>query len=237
LVDDDTAASRAARRTADSVRVPDGSGVLVIGMGRFGSAIAARLDKLGKDVLVVERDPVRAQHWSSRLPVVEADATNPEALEQLGARDFPVAVVGVGTELEASVLITGNLVDLGTPQIWAKAISPEHERILQRIGAHHVVSPEADAGSRVAHLVSGKMLDYIEVEDGFTVVKMRPPKETQGFTLGQSKVRTKYGVTVVGVKSPGEEFEYATPETRIAADDLLVVFGNAELLERFASRP
>lgn len=237
MVDDDTAASRAARRTADSVRVPDGSGVLVIGMGRFGSAIAARLDKLGKDVLVVERDPVRAQHWSSRLPVVEADATNPEALEQLGARDFPVAVVGVGTELEASVLITGNLVDLGTPQIWAKAISPEHERILQRIGAHHVVSPEADAGSRVAHLVSGKMLDYIEVEDGFTVVKMRPPKETQGFTLGQSKVRTKYGVTVVGVKSPGEEFEYATPETRIAADDLLVVFGNAELLERFASRP
>jgi trk system potassium uptake protein TrkA len=237
LVDDDTAASRAARRTADSVRVPDGSGVLVIGMGRFGSAIAARLDKLGKDVLVVERDPVRAQHWSSRLPVVEADATNPEALEQLGARDFPVAVVGVGTELEASVLITGNLVDLGTPQIWAKAISPEHERILQRIGAHHVVSPEADAGSRVAHLVSGKMLDYIEVEDGFTVVKMRPPKETQGFTLGQSKVRTKYGVTVVGVKSPGEEFEYATPETRIAQDDLLVVFGNAELLERFASRP
>ncbi len=237
MVDDDTAASRAARRTADSVRVPDGSGVLVIGMGRFGSAIAARLDKLGKDVLVVERDPVRAQHWSSRLPVVEADATNPEALEQLGARDFPVAVVGVGTELEASVLITGNLVDLGTPQIWAKAISPEHERILQRIGAHHVVSPEADAGSRVAHLVSGKMLDYIEVEDGFTVVKMRPPKETQGFTLGQSKVRTKYGVTVVGVKSPGEEFEYATPETRIAQDDLLVVFGNAELLERFASRP
>ena len=237
MVDDDTAASRAARRTADSVRVPDGSGVLVIGMGRFGSAIAARLDKLGKDVLVVERDPVRAQHWSSRLPVVEADATNPEALEQLGARDFPIAVVGVGTELEASVLITGNLVDLGTPQIWAKAISPEHERILQRIGAHHVVSPEADAGSRVAHLVSGKMLDYIEVEDGFTVVKMRPPKETQGFTLGQSKVRTKYGVTVVGVKSPGEEFEYATPETRIAADDLLVVFGNAELLERFASRP
>ena len=237
MVDDDTAASRAARRTADSVRVPDGSGVLVIGMGRFGSAIAARLDKLGKDVLVVERDPVRAQHWSSRLPVVEADATNPEALEQLGARDFPVAVVGVGTELEASVLITGNLVDLGTPQIWAKAISPEHERILQRIGAHHVVSPEADAGSRVAHLVSGKMLDYIEVEDGFTVVAMPPPKETQGVTLGQSKVRTKYGVTVVGVKSPGEEFEYATPETRIAQDDLLVVFGNAELLERFASRP
>lgn len=213
------------------------SGVLVIGLGRFGSAIAQTLDSLGRDVLGVEKDADLIQQWSGRLPLVEADATNPDALEQLGAKDFPVAVVGVGTSIEASVLITGNLVDLGTPLIWAKAISAEHGRILQRIGAHHVVSPEADAGSRVAHLVSGKMLDYIEVEDGFTVVKMRPPKETQGFTLGQSKVRTKYGVTVVGVKSPGEEFEYATPETRIAADDLLVVFGNAELLERFASRP
>lgn len=221
----------------ESVRVPDGSGVLVIGMGRFGAAIASRLDTLGQDVLVVERNPALVQHWSSRLPVVEADATNPEALEQLGARDFPVAVVGVGTALEASVLITGNLVDLETPQIWAKAISDEHARILQRIGAHHVVSPEADAGSRVAHLVSGKLLDYIEVEDGFTVVKMSPPRETHGFTLAQSKVRTKYGVTIAGVKSPGEEFEYATPETRISANDLLVVFGHADLLERFASRP
>src|SRR3712207_6570674 len=137
----------------------------------------------------------------------------------------------------ASVLITGNLVDLETPQIWAKAISNEHARILQRIGAHHVVLPEADAGARVAHLVSGKMLDYIEVEDGFTIVKMRPPKETQGFTIGQTKIRERYGVTVVGVKSPGRDFVYAEPDTRISPDDLLVVSGHADLLERFAARP
>src|SRR5690606_22866486 len=206
-------------------------------MGRFGAAIASTLDRLGHDVLVVERDPSLVQHWANRIPLVEADATNPEALVQLGASDFPVAVVGVGTALEASVLITGNLVDLGTPQIWAKAISAEHARILQRIGAHHVVSPEADAGSRVAHLVSGKLLDYIEVEDGFTIVKMRPPKEVQGFTLAQSKLRERYGVTVIGVKSPGEDFLYATPETRVSANDLLIVSGHADLLERFAARP
>src|SRR5690606_20228002 len=116
---------------------PD-SGVLVIGLGRFGGAIAQTLDSLGRDVLGVERDAELIQQWSGRLPLVEADASNPEALEQLGARDFPVAVVGVGTSIEASVLITGNLVDLGTPLIWAKAISAEHGRILQRIGAHHV---------------------------------------------------------------------------------------------------
>ena len=211
--------------------------VLVIGLGRFGSSIASTLDRLGQDVLAVERNPDLIAQWSGRIPLVEADATNPEALEQLGVRDFPVAVVGVGSYLEASVLITGNLVDVGTPQIWAKAVSSEHARILQRIGAHHVVLPESDAGARVAHLVSGRMLDYIEVEDGFTVVKMRPPRETQGFTLAQSKVRSRYGVTVIGVKSPGRDFVYATPDTRISANDLLVVAGHGDLLERFAARP
>lgn len=213
------------------------SAVLVIGLGRFGSSIASTLDRLGQDVLAVERNPDLIAQWAGRIPLVEADATNPEALEQLGVRDFPVAVVAVGTYLEASVLITGNLVDAGMSQIWAKAVSNEHARILQRIGAHHVVLPESDAGARVAHLVSGKMLDYIEVEDGFTVVKMRPPKETQGFTLAQSRVRSRYGVTIIGVKSPGREFVYATPETRISANDLIVVAGHGDLLERFAARP
>ncbi|MGP7959618.1 potassium channel family protein [Sanguibacter sp. A247] len=229
--------SHANRSATTSKRSDAGEGVLVIGLGRFGSALAATLDRLGQDVLAVERNALLAQQWSGRIPLVEADATNPEALEQLGARDFPVAVVGVGSSLEASVLITGNLVDMGTPQIWAKAVSAEHGRILQRIGAHHVVFPEADAGNRVAHLVSGKLMDYIEVEDGFTIVKMRPPKEMQGFTVEQSKVRTRYGVTVIGVKPPGQEFIYATPQTRISANDLLVVSGHSELLERFAARP
>lgn len=213
------------------------AGVLVIGLGRFGSAIAATLDRLGQDVLAVERNPELVAQWAGRIALVEADAANPEALDQLGARDFPVAVVGVGSYIEASVLIAGNLVDMGIPQIWAKAISAEHARILQRIGAHHVILPEADAGARVAHLVSGKLLDYIEVEDGFTVVKMRPPRETQGFTLAQSNIRERYGVTVIGVKSPGIDFVYATPETRISQNDIIIVSGHAELLERFAARP
>jgi trk system potassium uptake protein TrkA len=213
------------------------AGTLVIGLGRFGQSIATSLDRLGQDVLVAEKNPDLVAQWSGRLALVEADASNPEALDQIGARDFSVAIVAVGTALEASVLITGNLVDLGTPQIWAKAVSAEHGRILQRIGAHHVVFPEFDAGNRVAHLVSGKLLDYIEVEDGFTIVKMRPPKETHGFTLEQAKVRSKYGVTIIGVKSPGVEFQYATPETRISPTDLLIVSGPAELLERFGARP
>jgi trk system potassium uptake protein TrkA len=217
--------------------MPTDGAVLVIGMGRFGSRLALTVDRLGREVLAVEKDPEVIRRWSGRLPLVEADCTDPEALEQLGARDFRVAVVGVGTALEASVLITSNLVDLGLSQVWAKATSSEHARILRRIGASQVILPEADAGERVAHLVSGRLLDYIEFEDGFTIVKMHPPKETIGFTLAQSQILKKYGVTVIGVKSPGQEFEYATDETRISPQDILIVSGNTTLLDRFAARP
>ncbi|MDP9800578.1 trk system potassium uptake protein TrkA [Arcanobacterium wilhelmae] len=209
---------------------------LVIGLGRFGTAIAITLDKLGKEVLAVESNDELAQKWSHRFGVVEADARNAEALRQIGAEDFDVAVVGVGTSLEASVLITANLVDIGVKEIWAKATSREHGTILRRIGAHHVVYPEYDAGQRVAHMLSGKMLDYIEMEDQFTIVKMYPPKELVGFTVAQSRVRERFGVTIIGVKSPGQPFEYTTPETKIGVGDTLIVSGEPGLLEEFAGR-
>ncbi|SEJ13053.1 potassium channel family protein [Demequina mangrovi] len=213
------------------------AGVLVFGLGRFGSAIADTLDNMDVEVLGVERDPGVVERWSKRIPCVEADGTDPRALEQIGAADFAAAVVGVGTSLEASVLITGNLVDIGVPEIWAKATSTEHKRILERIGAHHVVLPEAEAGARIAHSVGGNMLDYIEVEDGFTIVKMSAPKETHHFTLDKLDLQGTYGVHVIGVKRAGEEFEYATPDTLVGPEDLLVVAGEGELLERFAQRP
>nr|NLD41587.1 TrkA family potassium uptake protein [Actinomycetales bacterium] len=219
-----------------AVRKTREGATLVIGLGRFGTALAATLERMGKEVLAVDSDPRNVELWSGRLPIVQADAKNPDALTQLGAAEFQVAVVGVATSIEASVLITGNLVDLGTPQIWAKAISTEHGRILRRIGAHHVVYPEADAGARVAHMVSGRMLDYIEMEDGFTIVKMRPPREAHGYTIGESQIGQKYGVQVIGVKSPGEPFVYATADTPINSTDILIVSGDTRKLDRFAQR-
>ncbi|MCC3272513.1 TrkA family potassium uptake protein [Arthrobacter zhangbolii] len=212
--------------------------VLVIGLGRFGAATAEQLVRQGREVLAVERDPELVQKASGILThVVQADATNIEALKQLGAEDFSAAVVGVGTSIESSVLITVNLVDLGIEHLWVKAITPAHGKILTRIGANHVIYPEADAGRRAAHLVGGRMLDFIEFDDGFAIVKMHPPKETQGFTLGEANVRAKYGVTVVGVKSPGEDFTYAQPDTKVSSRDTLIVAGHVDLLERFAARP
>lgn len=212
--------------------------VLVVGLGRFGAATALQLIQQGREVLGVERDASLVQKMAGQLThVVEAEATDMDALRQIGAAEFSSAVVGVGTSIESSVLITANLVDLGIDRIWAKAISPAHGKILARIGAHHVIFPEADAGRRTAHLVSGRLLDYIKFDDDFAIVKMYPPRETQGFTLGESDIRSKYGVTVVGVKSPGEDFTYARPETTVSSRDLLIVSGHVDLIERFAARP
>jgi trk system potassium uptake protein TrkA len=209
--------------------------VLVIGLGRFGSSTADRLSKLNRDVLAVDEDMTLVQEWSDKVThAAQADARSIEALRQLGAQDFALAVVAVGSSIEASVLITANLVDLGIPHIWAKAISHSHGTILTRIGAHHVIYPEAEAGERVAHLLSGRMLDYIEFDDDFAIVKLHPPKPLFDLTLAASQVRKKYGITVLGVKTPGAEFTYATPETVVSGQDVIIASGNIADLEAFS---
>lgn len=219
-------------------RQPSGrdAGVLLVGVGRFGSAIALTLDALGQDVLAVDSSEKTVAEWAGRFPIVQADATDPEALNQLGVSDFSVGVVGTASSLETSVLVTAHLADAGVPQIWAKAKSAKHGRILERIGANHIVYPEFDAGARVAHLVSGKMLDYIEIEDGFTIVKMKPIAEMVGYSLAQSNIRHRYGVTVIGVKSEGATFNFADANTIIKPTDTLVVSGNPLELEQFATK-
>ena len=214
------------------------SGTLVIGLGRFGSAVAVTQDQLGYEILAVEKNPARVQAFAGRFPLVEADATSKDALEQLGAREFRSAVVGVGSSLEAAVLITANLVDMGISSIWVKATSSQHGRILRRVGAHHVVYPDLDAGKRTAHLVGGRMVDYIEMEkDGFSIMKLRPPQEVRGFSLKELDLRGRYGVNVLAIRRPKQRFEYADSSTRINADDEIIVSGDSHLLEYFANRP
>ena len=217
-------------------KIPHDAPVLVLGLGRFGAATAGELDKLGRDVLAVDADPVLVQKWADRVKhTAVLDARDLNALQQIGAQDFSVAVVAVGSSIEASVLITTHLVDLKIPQIWAKAISEAHGKILTRIGAHRVIYPEREAGERVAHLVSGRMIDFIRFDDDFALVKMYPPKAIRGKSLTESGVRTKYNITVVGVKSPGKPFTYATEATVVTNHDLIIVSGSNDDIERFAA--
>ena len=217
-------------------RIPHNAPVLVIGLGRFGAATAGQLDRLDREVLAVDESLTLVQKWSERVThAVQADARSIDALRQLGAQEFKIAVVAVGSSIEASVLITANLVDLEIPQIWAKAISKSHGKILERIGANHVIYPEAEAGERTAHLVTGRMLDYIQFDDDFALVKMYPPKPIRGVPLDKSEVRRKYHITVVGVKSPGKPFTYATGQTIVSDHDLIIASGSTADIERFAA--
>lgn len=212
--------------------------VVVVGLGRFGGAVAQSLTLLGHEVLAIEESLSLVQSWSDRLThVVQADASNIDALRRLGVAEFQHAVVGIGSDIEASVLTVLALSELGVPDIWAKAVSTNHGKILEKTGAHHVVYPEAAMGERVAHLVTGKMIDFIEFDDDFAIVKTRPPREAVGKTLEQSRLRTKHGVTVVGVKRPREDFTYAKPNTLVVEGDLLIISGPTQKVERFAALP
>ncbi|GAA2880376.1 TrkA family potassium uptake protein [Streptosporangium fragile] len=209
--------------------------VVVIGLGRFGGALAVELAGRDIEVLGVDSDPRIVQQFSGRLThVVCADSTDPDAMTQLGVTEFGRAVVGIGNDIEASILTTSVLTDLGVPDIWAKSISLQHSRILERVGAHHVVQPEHDMGERVAHLVTGRMLDYVEVDEGYALIKTKAPGWAGGRPLGELGIRKEYGVTVVGIKKPGGRFTYATSDTVIQSGDTLLVAGEADKAERFA---
>jgi trk system potassium uptake protein len=211
--------------------------ILVVGLGRFGSSLARTLVDMGYEVLGVDFDAERVQDLSDVLThVVQADSTSEKALRQLGAADVDTAVVCIGTDVESSVLTTAALIDIGVTNVWAKAITDAHGRILQRVGANHVVFPEAEMGSRVAHLVTGSLLEYVALDEDFVLVETVVPPAYVDTTLGESGIRAKYRVTVVCIKPEGAAFTYAEPQTVLGPRDLIVVAGYRADVERFAER-
>lgn len=215
-----------------------GGGVVVIGLGRFGTALALELISEGSEVLGIDADAKVVQSLAGQLThIVQADSTDEEAMRQLGIDDFHHGVIGIGANLECSILSASVLLTLGVPNVWAKALTQSHARILNQIGVHHIVRPEHDMGKRVAHLVRGRMLDYIELDDGYAIAKTSPPGVLCGLALGESQLRARYGVTVVGVKRAHQEFSHATPETVIEQNDLIIVAGPQLKVERFSELP
>lgn len=210
--------------------------VFVVGLGRFGSALAETLVGLGVEVLAIDADPQLVNDFAEILPTVRrADGSSQNALRQLGIEQFDAAVVAIGTGIEASILTTAALVDVGVPTVWAKAITAEHGRILERVGAHHVVFPEKQMGERVAHAVTGAVVDYFTLDEGFVIAELEAPAQFVGRTLQDAAIRQKHGVTVVCIKPTGKPFTYATAETMISKRDLLVIAGATEQVDAFAA--
>ena len=223
-----------ANRKKGAAKKVDARSIVVIGLGRFGTSLALELLREGREVLGVDADERIVQNLSDRLTdVVQADTTDEAALRELGIQDFDSAVVAIGSDLESSILTASLLLKLEVPQVWAKATSEAHGRILQQLGVHHVIFPEMDMGKRVAHMVSGDSLDYIELDKEYVMVKTEAPELFNGKTLAELKFRSKHGVTVVATKKGDGSYQPSFPETLIETGDLMIVAGSTEKVDEF----
>lgn len=211
----------------------------MIGLGRFGTALALKLSRSDTEVLAVDNRPEIVQRLSGQLgQVLVADSTDINALTEIGIADFNRVVVAIGADLEASILTTALLAELEIPDIWAKAMSLQHASILERIGARHVVFPEHEMGERVAHLLSGRILDWVELDSEWVFAKTKPPGELVGVPLGEIGLRKKHRVTVVSVKPENEpSFTYAAPSTVLTHGAEIVIAGRPVDVERFGDLP
>ncbi len=210
----------------------------VIGLGRFGSAMAITLTELGQEVIGVDANEERVQKHADVIgAAVQLDATDERALKAAGIPDVDVAVISIGENIEASLLAVMLIKDLGVPKIVAKAVTPLHGRILERLGVDRVIFPEREMAMRVAHsLVVANVLDYIELSRDFSIIEMPAPGEFAGKSLKDLQLRNRYGLTLIAIKrktgtGDGEVTNVApNAEDVIAAGDVLSLLGSNERL-------
>lgn len=205
---------------------------LVIGLGRFGAAVAQELSALGQEVLALDIDAENVQHIADQVTqAIQGDAQDEAVLRSVGARNFDCCVVAVGADMEASILITVMLKEMGAKYIVAKAMTPIHARVLERVGADRVVLPEIDMGQRLAQrLARTNVVDYIGVSDEFSIVEIHPPKSWVGNSLGKLGVRAKHQINVLAIRhgEGGQVDVNPQPDKVIGPDDLLIVIGTNE---------
>ncbi len=208
--------------------------IAVIGLGRFGSALALELVETGKEVLGIDATDDLVQRFAGLLThVVKADSTDRDVLLELGLDDFDRVVVAIGGDIEASILTASLLVELGVGQVWAKATSDAHGRILRQIGVHHVIFPEKDMGKRIAHQVGGDQLDYVEIDQGFVMAKTAAAESFVGKSLTELAIRKRFNVIVVATSHGDVSYSAASPDTVINEGDWLIVSGPKDSIESF----
>lgn len=211
----------------------------VIGLGRFGSSVARTLSEKGYQVLAIDIDEDKVQDFSEVVAqAVCVDATDEKALRAVGIEDIDVAVVSAGNNIEASILITLALKEIGIKEIIAKAVTEDQGKVLERIGANKIIFPERDMGMRLANsLVSPMVSEHIGLSSECSIVEIEPPKEFIGKTLKQLNIRVKYGLNIIAIKSIGEngrETVNPIPEAdyKIKEHDKLMIVGPNENIER-----
>lgn len=207
---------------------------IVIGLGRFGQSVAKTLFQMGYDVLAVDEDETTVQEIADSVThAVQMDATDEYALRTLGVRNFDIAVVSIGSNIQSSIMVTLNLKEAGVPHVIAKATNEMHAKLLSKIGADRVILPEYDMGVRVAHnLASSNILDFIELSPDYSIIEVKVPDAWVNQDIRTLDIRGKYGLTIMAVKS-GIDINISPKATDLVnKEDILVVIGSIDDLSK-----
>jgi trk system potassium uptake protein len=207
----------------------------VIGLGRFGSSICRALVEKGMEVLAIDVDEDRINEFSNIAShAVMADSTDEKTLKELGIRNFDHVIVAIGDNIQASILTSLILKELGVKHITVKAQNDYHEKVLSKIGADRVIHPERDMGKRIAHqIVSNNVLDHLDLSDKHSIIEVIANKRMDGNTLVELDVRAKYGCNIIGMKRGEEIIVSPQADFQIKEKDILIVIGANNDIERF----
>lgn len=206
---------------------------VVIGIGRFGESVATTLYKLGYEVLVIDNSEKEIQDISNKVTrAVQLDARDESALKRLGIRNFDVAIVAIGDDIQSNILVSVILKELGVKKVIAKAKDALHGRVLEKIGVDRVIYPERDMGIRVAHNLTSAndLLDFIELSNDYSIIEVFAPKEFVDKTIGKLNLRAKYRVSVIAIKSAEEITAAPGADAIVRQGDILVVIGSNQAI-------
>ncbi len=207
----------------------------IVGLGRFGEALARELAKSGAELLVIDRDEERVREMRELTEnALVVNTLDKKTLAETGIQNCDIAIVCIGEHMESSILTTLNLVSLGIPSVISKATSPEHGEILTRLGAE-VVYPERDMAERLANrLVNNSVLDFIQLSEKINISKLITPEAFIGKTVQEVGLRSHFNLNIIAIQNGADVLEHVVPTYRFQPGDILIVSGNKEGIQRFS---
>jgi trk system potassium uptake protein len=210
----------------------------VIGLGRFGGSICHSLAEQGVEVMVIDTNEDKVNEFAAIAShAVVGDTTDEKLLKNIGIRNFDHVIVAIGDNIQASILTTIILKELGVKKITVKAQNDYHEKVLVKIGADHVVHPERDMGRRIANnIISNSVLDYLELSDEHSIVEIVASEKIDGHSILNLDIRAKYGINIVAIKRRDEIIVSPQANEIIYENDILIVIGADVDINRFEKK-
>lgn len=212
---------------------------VVFGLGRFGSSLATTLAEAGYEVMAVDQSEEKVQDISSVVTqAVQADVTDMDTLKELGIRNFDVAVVAIGKDIQSSIMATLLLKEMGLPYVVAKASTEEHKRVLAKLGADRIILPEHDMGKRLANnLIAGNIIDYIQLSRDYSIMEMPILEGWRDHSISDLDIRAKYEINIIAVESSDGEISVTPgPSYVLKEGDLLVVVGKNKSIQELETK-